>query len=142
MPVSRELRAEIERAAAAFDARFLDEAETDPIAARVAARFVRDPSQRWWWQSVEPRVLLADYGNADGMPLLEEWLAPRAEHVQLVVTDDQVRPWIGLEGSRRAVLEAIGDVWLCEFFVTTPGEPWVLFDTHQNLLFAAEVGPG
>lgn len=137
MPVSAELRDEIQRAAGAFGAAFLDEDGAAPIAERVARRHVNDRSRRWWWESIEQPTLIADYGSADGLATIRSWLEPRTDWLELVVTDDQSPPWIGLEGSRDSVLEAIGDVWLCEFFVTTPDAEWVLFDTHHNLLILA-----
>jgi hypothetical protein len=54
--------------------------------------------------------------------------------VFLVITDDELPPWVVVSGAWNGVRHLLSEARFFEFFVVNTSLRWIVFDTHDNRL--------
>lgn len=109
----------------------LDKEEAKGLASSVASRYVSDTNKIWWWESLKSDSLVIDYGEEDGLNMLENLIC-NDKSVIIFITDDQPEPWCVLRGASSEILNVIKNQRFFEYFIVPEELNWIVFDTHHN----------
>ncbi len=125
------------------DLRLLSRDEGDELAARVAARFISDPSRLWWWEALREPAATFAYEGEEGLAKLDAIVgeAPGSDPLFLFITASNFPPWTVVAGKWDDLREFVGESGFFEFFVVNHGTDWVVFDTHHNEVIVAGAHP-
>lgn len=108
--------------------------ESNALIADLAARFISDPNNVWWWQSLLLKPRIVAYGNSDGLSVLSSYIHD-IENVYLVATDDEPPPLPVFRGQFHEIRNVIGEQPFFEYFVAAESRKRIIFDTHHNSLY-------
>lgn len=114
----------------------LDPEEVESLAEKIANKFIIDRSKIWWWESLTSNSFVIEYGEEDGLKILEN-LISNDQPVFLFVTDDEPEPWNVFIGNFGCILDVLKNQRFFEYFIVSEEIEWVVFDTHHNSLFIA-----
>lgn len=103
------------------------------LADEVAAKFVKDKSVRWWWESLNEGSRAVVYGSDDGLTKLKQIVGVDSE-CTLFVTDDEFPPWPAFSAKSRTIIDLLGEHRYFEFLLVSNSLDWCVFDTHENTL--------
>ena len=83
---------------------------------KLAALFVSDKNNRWWWISLKQPSKHIAYGNTCGLSILLDLV--KYEHLAiLVATDDSYPPWPAYSGNLKCIIEVIKECRFFEYFL-------------------------
>ncbi len=118
--------------------RVVPDDDTSALALEAAGRFAIDRKLRWWWQGLSAGGRLA-YSGQGGLRLLDRMLQQHAGDLIMVITDDELPPWLAVSGRWECLRALLEEHQFFEFFLLDRRVDWLVFDTHENaLVFVGE----
>ena len=112
--------------------------DSENIIAKISKKYISDTSKVWWWESLESDSFTIEYGEEDGLKILEN-LISNDQTVFLFVTDDEPEPWNIFKGDFSEVLNVLKEQRFFEYFIVSEEIEWIVFDTHHNSLVIAGI---
>jgi hypothetical protein len=95
-------------------------------------RYVENPSVSWWWDALAVPTRAIQYGDADGLALIEDTVRDWGP-LALVVTNEQPEPVACFLGLAKDLVAAIREVVNFEFILCSIDLNRWVFDTHDNV---------
>ncbi len=95
-------------------------------------RFVGDVTSTWWWEHLTVVTKAHDYGDADGLAVIDSIVGTWGLAV-LIVTDEESEPIGCVVGRAGDLVRALQEVRNFEFILATPNLDHWVFDTHKNI---------
>lgn len=112
----------------------LDEVRAGNVIDTVANKFIMNRSKVWWWQGLQTKPVVVEYGDNLSWPLVKQIVGNNKQIIYLFVTDDDPEPWPVLSGPLDEIGNLIANLWRTEYFLVDENFTWLLFDTHHNTL--------
>ena len=122
--------------------RVLSQDEASELTARVAARFISDPSRLWWWEALREPAAGFPYQGEEGLERLDAIVGEAAsDPLFMFITASNFPPWTVVAGKWDDLRELVGESSFFEFFVVSRATDWIVFDTHHNEVLVAGAHP-
>ena len=109
----------------------LDDGQAKDLLNRISDAFVINKNNLWWWQSLRYISKKIDYGNDDGLEIINK-ITHGSDLVYLIITDDEFPPWPVFKGVIGNILDTISEQRYFEYFLVAEDESWCIFDNHHN----------
>jgi hypothetical protein len=96
--------------------RLLSGHDTETLRASVARQFELSTGGPWWWEELRVPVRTLEYGQDDGLTVLQSVLPASTKDCYLFLTDDDAPPWSCIRGPGDALIQLLRDLRFVECF--------------------------